>query len=90
MKQFNEEQLELAIIDLFTKQGYIHQEGEELHRKYDEIILEEDLSSFLYSKYPGLTETELEKAINKIKHISTYPLYSSNRQAFFLINEGFS
>ena len=48
MKQFNEEQLEFAIIDLFTKQDYIHQEGEELHRKYDEIILEEDLSSFLY------------------------------------------
>ena len=43
VKQFNEEQLELAIIDLFTKQDYIHQEGEELHRKYDEVILEEDL-----------------------------------------------
>ncbi|RXI44200.1 type I restriction endonuclease [Clostridium tetani] len=89
MKQFNEEQLELAIIDLFTKQGYIHQKGEELHRKYDEVIIEEELCRFLTSKYPGLTNTELDKIINKIKYITTYPLYSSNRQAFFLIDEGF-
>ncbi len=89
MKQFNEEQLELAIIDLFIKQDYIHQKGEQIHRKYDEVIIEEDLSNFLYSKYPSLTDLELEKIINKIKYISTYPLYSSNRQVFFLINEGF-
>ena len=89
MKKFDEKQLELAIIDLFIKQDYIHQKGEELHRKYDEVIIEEDLSSFLSSQYSGLTKAELEKTINKIKHISTYPLYSSNRQAFFLINEGF-
>ena len=57
MKKFDEEQLELAIIDLFTKQDYIHQEGEELHRKYDEVIIEEDLSSFLSSKYAELTKT---------------------------------
>src|SRR5699024_990782 len=34
-------------------------------------------------------KAEMEKTNNKIKHISTYPLYSSNRQAFFLIHEGF-
>lgn len=89
MAQFNEQQLEDAIVDLFTKQGYEHKNGEQIHRKYDDVLLEDDLRSFLLLKYPDLTITELSTVINKIKYVPTNPLYSGNRQAFFLVNEGF-
>ncbi|PEK15726.1 type I restriction endonuclease subunit R [Bacillus toyonensis] len=89
MSKFDEDQLEQAIVNLFIQNGYKHELGENIHRKYDEIILVDDLKSFLIEKYPDLTKKELEIIVNKIKFVPTSPLYTGNRQAFFLINEGF-
>ena len=38
----------------------------------------------------NLSEVELQKIINKISLINSTPLYVGNREAFFLINEGFT
>lgn len=89
MSKFDEDQLEQAIVNLFIKNGYKHQLGKNIHRKYDEVILVDDLRSFLIEKYPDLTKNELEIIVSKIKFVPTSPLYTGNRQAFFLINEGF-
>lgn len=89
MRKFDEEQLEEAIINLFVEQSYTHLRGEDIHRKYEDVLIEEDLTSFLHSQYPDLTQAETETIINRIKFVPTSPLYTANRQAFFLINEGF-
>lgn len=89
VKNFDEEQLERAIISLFEEQGYLHQKGEGIHRRYDEAIIEKDLRTFLAFQYRDLSDIELEKAVNTIKLTPTLPLYPSNRQIFFLMNEGF-
>ena len=89
MPKFDEAQLESAIIELFQKNGFIYENGETIHRKYDEVILPEDLSDFLLNSYPNLTASELEKIINKLRYVPTTPLYKGNRQAFYLVNEGF-
>ncbi|MFB4473751.1 type I restriction endonuclease subunit R [Oceanobacillus caeni] len=89
MRKFDEEQLEEAIINLFVEQNYTHLRGEDIHRKYEDVLIEEDLTSFLHSQYPDLTQAETETIVNRIKFVPTSPLYTANRQAFFLINEGF-
>ena len=41
--KFTEDQLEQAIITLFEQQGYTHVHGESIHRKYEDILLVDDL-----------------------------------------------
>jgi type I restriction enzyme R subunit len=43
MAKFTEQELENAIIQLFEQQGYTHVRGDTIHRKFDDILLEEDL-----------------------------------------------
>ncbi|MDR3021590.1 MAG: DEAD/DEAH box helicase family protein, partial [Clostridiales bacterium] len=87
--KFNEAELERAIIALFNEQGYTHLQGDKLHRKLDEVILEDDLRLFLARSYDDLTENEIVKIIAKIKSIPHNPLYQGNRDCFWLVNEGF-
>ena len=89
--QFTEAQLEAAIIELFQQQGYIYVHGEKIHRQYEDILLEDDLRSFLQERYAheGLSETETQKIINQLTLIPASPLYEGNRAAFWLVNEGF-
>jgi Type I site-specific restriction-modification system, R (restriction) subunit and related helicases len=91
--QFTEEQLENAIIELFGEngEGYTHVHGDTIHRKYEDILLEDDLRVFLSARYHdhGLTENETKAIINKLKYIPADPLYLGNREAFLLVNEGF-
>ena len=89
--KFTEAQLEQAIIELFTLQGYTYVRGDDIHRKYEDILLEDDLRSFLSKKYrkSGLSEIETQKIINKLSMIQSTPLYLGNRETFWLVNEGF-
>jgi type I restriction enzyme R subunit len=87
--QFTEAELESAIISLFTEQEYDYILGETIHRGFEEILLRDDLRSFLSSQYPDLTATEIEKVIGRLENIPSAPLYQCNRDAFLLVNEGF-
>lgn len=89
--KFTEAELESAIITLFKQQDYIYVHGDTIHRTFDEILLEDDLRSFLTTRYAAeaLTENEVQKIINRLKLIPATPLYSGNRETFWLVNEGF-
>ena len=89
--KFTEAELESAIIALFEAQGYTYVRGDDIHRTFDDILLEDDLRSFITIRYSSeaLTENEVQKIINRLKLIPATPLYNGNREAFWLINEGF-
>jgi type I restriction enzyme R subunit len=88
--KFTEEQLENAIIDYFAGMGrYTYVHGETIHRKYEDILLESDLRSYLEQQYPDLTETEIVRTVSRLDNIPSAPLYKGSREAFWLINEGF-
>lgn len=87
--KFTEDQLEQAIIELFQLQGYTYVQGENIHRQYEDILLEDDLHSYLLSQYSDLSDVELKKIIQKIALIQSSPLYVGNRETFWLVNEGF-
>ena len=65
--------------------------GEEIHRQYEDILLEDDLRTFISSRYgsAGLNDVEMQKIVNKLSLIPATPIYESNREAFRLVNEGF-
>ena len=89
--KFTEAELEKAIIELCEQQGYNYVCGDNLHRKYEDILLIDDLCSYLTSQYKNdeLSDIEMQKIINKLKLINATPLYQGNREAFRLVNEGF-
>ncbi len=87
--KFTESELEKAIIELCKQQGYTYIFGDDIHRKYDDILLLDDLRSYLSSRYQDLSDTEMQKIINKLNLINATPLYIGNRNAFRLVNEGF-
>lgn len=89
--KFTEDELEHAIIELFEKQEYTYVPGESIHRQYEDILLLDDLRSFLSARYAQnrLSEVEMQKIINKLVMIQATQLYLGNREAFWLVNEGF-
>ena len=88
--KFTEAEVEQAIIELFTVQGYTYVHGGNIHRQYEDILLLDDLRSFLTARYAteNLSDVEIQKIINKLNLINATPLYIGNREAFWLVNEG--
>lgn len=89
--KFTESELEKAIIEIFEQQEYTYIYGENIHRKYTDILLLDDLRSYLHSQYDSesISEIEMQKIINELTRIPYVPLYAGNRDTFWLINEGF-
>lgn len=89
--KFTEDELERAIITLFEQQGYTYVHGDSIHRKFEDILLLDDLRAFISSRYASdnLSENEMQKIINRINLIPSTPLYTGNRETFWLVNEGF-
>lgn len=87
--QFTEAELESAIITLFEQRGYSYVHGDRIYRHYEDLLLEDDLRFFLSERYCDLTELETEKIISRLCNIPAIPLYQGNKEAFWLVNEGF-
>jgi type I restriction enzyme R subunit len=87
--QFTEAELESAIITLFEQQDYTYVHGDSIHRRYEDVLLEDDLRAHLSTQYGDLTEAETEKIISRLRNIPATPLYEGNKEAFWLVNEGF-
>ena len=92
MPYFTEEQLELSIISLLHEQDYKHFKGEEIERDLDEVVLLDDLRSYLRDRYKneGITEQEVENAVRYITRREGGSLYEENKQTLSLIMNGFS
>ncbi len=82
--------LEQAIIDKFTAEDYTHITGDNLHREYTDVLIEEDLTSFLASKYAsqGITTSEIDSIIRSLRYASATPIYSANKLMFHRMVEG--
>ena len=73
--KFNESELEQAIIELFKAQDYDYVYGEKIQRRYEDILLLDDLRAFLNERYKndGLSEVEMQKIINELTLINSTP-----------------
>lgn len=89
--KFTEAELEKAIIEIFEQQGYDYVQGKNINRKYDDILLLDDLRAYISACYASesISDMEMQKIINKLTFIPSIPLYNGNRETFWLVNEGF-
>lgn len=89
---FTEDDLEHAIIQLFEQEGYDYVYGDDIHRKLEDVVLLDDLRSYICKKYASanLTTTEINTIINRVIDVgSGASLYAKNKEAFYLVTEGF-
>lgn len=89
---FSEAELESAIIELFGETGYEWLDGESIHRELTEVLIKDDLESFLRARYldSQFTDIEFEKIVARLELGSTGSLYEQNKDAFLLVTEGFN
>ena len=89
--KFTEEKLEKAFTELLEQEGYAHHLGLSIVRKPDEVLIEEDLTSFLLTQYvsQGITENEVKAIILQIKSLSASDLYESNKTFNKMLSDGF-
>lgn len=89
--KFTEAQLEQALIDLLAQEGYPHVLGEQIQRTPDQVIIKEDLRSFLLQHYAqeNITESEVEGIIRELQKLPASDLYESNKAIMKHICDGF-
>ena len=92
MQPFNEHTLEMAIMELFEKEGYIYTNGEEIHKEISDVLLRNDLRLYLQNRYAceGITLIEVDRVIAKLTANASGSLYDNNTNTFRLITEGFT
>ena len=92
MTKFTEEKLEEAIITLLEREGYEHVKGDDIPRRTDEVLIKEDLKTFLNDKYAsdGITSGEIETIIRKLENLPSSDLYESNKTFMKILSDGFA
>ena len=91
MPRFDEHALELSIMELFRQEGYIYTNGEEIHKEVSDVLLRDDMSLYLRSRYKaeGITPLETERALSILTANAGFSLYEQNRHTYRLMTEGF-
>jgi type I restriction enzyme R subunit len=90
---FTESKLEQAVLSLFTEKEIAipHFKGEDLKRAPAEVLLKEDLRTYLHQQYrkEGITEQEVNTIIRQLDILPASDLYGSNRQLMKWLADGF-
>lgn len=92
MPHFNEHALEMAIMELFSQEGYTYTNGEQIHKELGDVLLRDDLRAFLCSRYAadGMTPLEVESVLARLTANVGGSLYENNAHTYRLITEGFT
>lgn len=87
--KYTESQLEKSFIHLLKEEGYEYVSGNAVFRTSNqEVLIREDLSNFLLSRYPDLEAVELETLINELAFQPASNLYDSNKYIGKLLADG--
>lgn len=89
--RFTEEKLERVFTGLLEQEGFSHQSGISVSRRPDEVLIEDDLRSFLLKQYAaqGITLHEVNSIILRLKSLPASDLYESNKAFLKMLSDGF-
>ncbi|MBP3773910.1 MAG: type I restriction endonuclease subunit R [Bacteroidaceae bacterium] len=89
--KFYESDYEEAFVDLLQQNGWEYTFGDDLHRQYDQTIIEDDMRAYLQKRYADahLTSAEVETIIANLRNIGEPSLYHTLRSTFTLYRDGF-
>lgn len=91
MGNFNEAELENAVLELLKENNWQYTNGEFIHRRLQDVLLEDDLRNYISQRYANshLTDNETQTIINSIKYENLPSLYKTSRNIFNLVCTGF-
>ena len=84
-----ESEYEAAMLDLLVSLGWTQSGGDELHRKYSDALILDDLRSFLQRRYPDFTPEELERIVFNLSNSGAATDYLALRATASLCVNGF-
>ena len=89
--KFTEEKLEQVFIELLGEEKISYLPGTEISRAHDEVLIEEDLKTFLQQQYKTdeITSTEIDAIILKLERLPSSDLYESNKAFMKMVSDGF-
>ncbi len=89
--KFTEAQLEAAIIELLSDQGYPYTSGSDLARQPEQVLIKDDLRTYLANRYAAdeITTGEIESIILQLETLSVGDLYESNKTFCKWLSDGF-
>ena len=79
--KYYESEYEEAFCDLLREQGWIIEHGENLHRKFTDALIEDDLLAFLRGQYSscGMTDSDFSTIIAHLRNIGGATDYKIGR-----------
>ncbi|WP_031444005.1 type I restriction endonuclease subunit R [Arenibacter algicola] len=87
--KFFESDYEEALIDLLEQQGWIYAYGGNIARNNREVLLSNDLSTYLKKRYDDLTDSDIEEITNHLRFTSGQTHFELLRNTFHLIRDGY-
>ena len=89
--KYYESQFEEVTIQLLKDVKWTYSFGDDLHRKYTDPLLEDDLREFLKGQYKDrkLTPTELDTVVARIRNVGGTSDYDAARNTFKLYRDGY-
>lgn len=89
--RYHESDYEEAFIALLCQHGWTYTYGENLHRRYDECLIEDDLRAFLLRRYAAerLTDDETNAIIANLRNTGKETDYRTLRAVVSLYRDGF-
>ena len=87
--KYYESDYEEALIDLLKVQGWEYTFGEDIHRNNREVLLNDDLKTYLQKRYNELTDDDVKEITNKLRHTSGQTHFELLRNTFKLLCNGF-
>ena len=89
--KFYESQFEEATIELLREAHWQYAFGDDIHRKYTDPLIEEDLRNFLTVQYKdkNLTTSEMDSIVANLRNTGGQNDYYALRNAFLLYRDGY-
>lgn len=89
--KFYESDYEDAFISLLQEEGWDYSFGDDLHRRLDQTLIEDDMRAYLRRRYAAetLTTAEEDAIIANLRNIGLPSLYHTLRQTFSTYRDGF-
>lgn len=89
--KFYESDYEEAFVDLLLQNGWEYTFGDDLHRQYDQTLIEDDMRTYLQKRYvsENLTSAEIDAIIANLRNIGEPSLYHTLRKTFLTYRDGF-
>lgn len=89
--KYYESQFEEATIELLREAHWQYTFGDDIHRKYTDPLIEEDLRNFLAVQYKdkNLTTSEIDGIVANLRNIGGQNDYYALRNAFLLYRDGY-